>query len=67
MERRQLEYFLAVVEHGGFTAAATALHVAQPSLSHAIRSLEREFGGRLFHRVAANPDKVKAWLGQDGR
>lgn len=51
MERRQLEYFLAVVEHGGFTAAAVALHVAQPSLSHAIRSLEREFGGHLFHRL----------------
>lgn len=51
MERRQLEYFIAVVEHGGFTAAALALHVAQPSLSHAIRSLEREFGGRLFHRL----------------
>ncbi|MDQ8702603.1 LysR family transcriptional regulator [Streptomyces sp. LHD-70] len=51
MERRQLEYFIAVVEHRGFTAAAHALHVAQPSLSHAIRALERELGGRLFHRV----------------
>ncbi|WP_328875239.1 LysR family transcriptional regulator [Streptomyces sp. NBC_00287] len=51
MERRQLEYFIAVVEHGGFTAAAIALHVAQPSLSHAIRTLEREFGGKLFHRL----------------
>ncbi|MFF5477640.1 LysR family transcriptional regulator [Streptomyces sp. NPDC012935] len=52
MERRQLEYFTAVVEHGGFTAAANALHVAQPSLSHAIRTLERECGGKLFHRLA---------------
>ncbi|WP_406258315.1 LysR family transcriptional regulator [Streptomyces sp. JL3001] len=52
MERRQLEYFIAVVEHGGFTAAAAALHVAQPSLSHAIRTLERECGGKLFHRLA---------------
>lgn len=51
MERRQLEYFVAVVEHRGFTSAAHALHVAQPSLSHAIRALERELGGRLFHRV----------------
>ncbi|MEU6139606.1 LysR family transcriptional regulator [Streptomyces sp. NPDC047081] len=51
MERRQLEYFIAVVEHGGFTAAAIALHVAQPSLSHAIRTLERECGGSLFHRL----------------
>lgn len=51
MERRQLEYFVAVVERGGFTAAAAALHVSQPSLSHAIRTLERELGGNLFHRL----------------
>ncbi|MGI5472328.1 LysR family transcriptional regulator [Streptomyces sp. CA-132043] len=51
MERRQLEYFIAVVDHGGFTAAAHALHVAQPSLSHSIRTLERELGGSLFHRL----------------
>ncbi|WP_170301435.1 LysR family transcriptional regulator [Saccharopolyspora hirsuta] len=51
MERRQLEYFLAVVDHGGFTAAAAALHVAQPSLSHSIKGLERELGAELFHRL----------------
>jgi DNA-binding transcriptional LysR family regulator len=51
MERRQLKYFLAVVEHGGFTNAARVLHVAQPSLSHAIAALEAEVGGSLFHRL----------------
>jgi DNA-binding transcriptional LysR family regulator len=51
MERRQLEYFLALVEHGGFTNAARVLHVSQPSLSHAITSLETELGGALFHRL----------------
>jgi DNA-binding transcriptional LysR family regulator len=51
MERRELEYFLAIAEHGSFTAAAQALHVAQPSLSHAIRNLENELGGRVFHRL----------------
>ncbi|MER7014247.1 LysR family transcriptional regulator [Saccharopolyspora sp. NPDC000359] len=51
MERRQLEYFLAVVDHGGFTAAAAALHVAQPSLSHSVKVLERELGAELFHRL----------------
>lgn len=56
MERRQLEYFLAVVDHGGFTAAAAALHVAQPSLSHSIKVLERELGAELFHRL---PRSVK--------
>jgi DNA-binding transcriptional LysR family regulator len=51
VERRQLECFLAVVEHGGFTKAARALHLAQPSLSHVIAGLETEVGGALFHRV----------------
>ncbi|MGH3437790.1 MAG: LysR family transcriptional regulator [Sciscionella sp.] len=51
MERRQLEYFLAVVEHAGFTNAARVLQVAQPSLSHAIAALEADVGGLLFHRL----------------
>ena len=51
MERRQLEYFLAVVEHGGFTNAARVLYVSQPSLSHAVAALEAELGGALFHRL----------------
>ena len=51
MDARQLSYFLAVVEHGGFTRAADALHLAQPSLSQAIRALERELGAKLFQRA----------------
>jgi DNA-binding transcriptional LysR family regulator len=54
MERRQLEYFVAIVEHGGFTHAARALRVAQPSLSRAITKLEHELGVPLFHRVGRN-------------
>jgi LysR family transcriptional regulator, carnitine catabolism transcriptional activator len=52
VDRRQLEYFLAVAAHGSFTSAAAALHVAQPSLSHAIKAIEREFGAQLFHRLS---------------
>ncbi|WP_418060639.1 LysR family transcriptional regulator [Pimelobacter simplex] len=51
MDLRQLEYFLAVVDHGGMNRAAEALHVAQPSLSQSVRRLERELGSPLFHRV----------------
>ncbi|WP_235022609.1 LysR family transcriptional regulator [Amycolatopsis alkalitolerans] len=51
MERRQIEYFLAVIDHGGITAAAGALHVAQPTLSHAIKLLESDLGAVLFHRM----------------
>ena len=51
MDVRQLEYFLAVVDHGGFNRAATALYLSQPSLSQAIRTLERDLGSDLFHRI----------------
>lgn len=51
MDLRQLEYVAAVAEHGGFTKAASALRVAQPSLSHGVRSLERELGVELFERL----------------
>src|SRR3954447_11876460 len=51
MELRHLEYVVGVVDQGGFTKAAAALHVSQPSLSQGIRTLERELGVPLFHRL----------------
>ncbi|MGK5555374.1 LysR family transcriptional regulator [Actinomadura kijaniata] len=51
MDVRQLEYFLAIVDHGGFGRAAAALYVSQPALSQAVRTLERDLGSALFHRV----------------
>lgn len=50
MDARQLEYFLAVVDHGGVTRAAAALYISQPSLSQALRGFERSIGVTLFHR-----------------
>jgi DNA-binding transcriptional LysR family regulator len=51
MELRQVDYVLAVIDEGSFTAGAAAAGVAQPSLSESIRRLEDELGVRLFHRV----------------
>jgi LysR family carnitine catabolism transcriptional activator len=51
VDRRQLEYFLEVADHLSFTLASHALHIAQPSLSQAIKVFERELGVQLFHRL----------------
>lgn len=51
MDVRQLQYFLAVVDHGSVHRAAKELFVAQPSISQALRALERDLGTDLFHRT----------------
>ena len=54
MNLNQLQYFvtLAHIEH--YTRAAEKLTITQPSLSHAISSLEQELGTRLFERQGRN-------------
>jgi len=55
VELRDLEYFLACIEAGSLTRAASRLHVAQPTLSHALGRLEAELGVRLLERGARAP------------
>ncbi|MDI9849646.1 LysR family transcriptional regulator [Rhodoblastus sp. 17X3] len=50
----QIRYFLAVADELNFTRAADKCHVAQPSLTRAVKLLEEELGGALFHRERAN-------------
>ncbi len=45
-----MQYYLAVVREGTISAAAEALHVAQPSLSRQMKELEKELGAELFVR-----------------
>lgn len=51
MTLQQLQYVLAAIEHGSFSGAADALHLAQPSLSEQVRRLEAELGVVLFQRM----------------
>ena len=51
MNLTQLKYFMAVCEYGTVSAAAERLHIAQPSLSIAIKELENEFEIALFNRT----------------
>src|SRR6201993_3960250 len=50
MEMHQIRYFLAVAEELNFTRASEKCNVSQPSLSRAVKLLEEELGGPLFHR-----------------
>src|SRR5215831_6491934 len=54
MELQQLRYFVAVAHTRHFTRAAASVHVAQPSLSKQIQTLEAELGAPLFNRARGN-------------
>ena len=47
---RGLEYLVAVVDHGGFNAAARQLGVATPSIHRMVSALEAELGVMLLDR-----------------
>jgi DNA-binding transcriptional LysR family regulator len=48
---RTLECLVALVDHGSVSAAAAALHMSQPALSHQIASLEKELGTQVAERL----------------
>lgn len=50
MEMHQVRYFLALCDTLNFTRAAELCHVSQPALTTAIKKLEEELEGALFHR-----------------
>ncbi|MEM9729267.1 MAG: LysR substrate-binding domain-containing protein [Myxococcota bacterium] len=67
---QQLEYVLAVHEHGHFGRAAEALGVSQPTLSSQIQKVESELGVSLFDRqskpiVLTEPGKSLIELARD--
>jgi DNA-binding transcriptional LysR family regulator len=50
MDLEQLRTFVAVVRHGGFTKASSALNVSQSTVSAHVKALETEAGARLLDR-----------------
>lgn len=54
MEMHQARHSLAVATHLNFTKAADSCNVSQPSVTRAVKLLEEELGGPLFHRERAN-------------
>jgi LysR family hydrogen peroxide-inducible transcriptional activator len=55
MDLRQLNALLAVAEHGGFSAAARALHTVQSNVSTHVARLEKELGATLIDRATGLP------------
>ncbi|HIS30306.1 MAG TPA: LysR family transcriptional regulator [Candidatus Limivivens intestinipullorum] len=51
MTLRHMKIFVAVFQRGNITKAAADLHLAQPSVSLAVRELEDYYGTRLFERI----------------
>lgn len=69
MNLRRLEYFLAVVEMGSISLAASRLHMTQPPLSQAVLALERELGTELLVRLprGVEPTPAGVLLAEQGR
>lgn len=51
MTLQQMKYLIRIAETGSFSRAATELYVSQPSLTGAVKELEREIGLTIFHRT----------------
>ena len=55
----QLQYFCAVCRYGSISKAAEALYVSHPTISVAIKSLEKEFSLELYAHTGGNPAALR--------
>ena len=53
MTVQQLKYIVTVAETGSITEAAKQLFISQPSLSNAVKEIEKEIGIAIFLRSHA--------------
>ncbi len=59
---RHVEVFRAIVQSGGLSAAARALHTSQPTLSRELALMEQRLGYALFERSGARLKATAAAL-----
>ena len=66
MTLTQINYFITIAEMKSLNKAAEQLYVSQPSLTTAIKELEKELGVTLLHRggrgVALTNDGIEFLL-----
>lgn len=62
MDFKQLEYILAIEEHGNISRAANALYISQSALNQQLIHLEKELNTKLFFR-----DNRNLWPTQAGK
>jgi len=60
MNFRHLEAFVGVARLGGFTRAADALYLTQPTVSGQVKELEQELGVSLFNRLPRSVELTEA-------
>lgn len=60
MDLNEVSYFVAVVQHGGFTHAAEALHVPKSTVSRKVSDLESRLGVTLLSRTTRKQTLTRA-------
>jgi DNA-binding transcriptional LysR family regulator len=66
MDVQQVQHVVSVIDHGGFSRAAQAIGIAQPSMSQSIRRLESELGVVLFERIGRGVQLTEAGRAFEG-
>lgn len=69
MDPRHLAQLATILERGSITRASQVLHLTQPTLTHNMRTLEMQAGGRLFERsrLGVRSTPLGELLAREGR
>ena len=62
MTLQQMKYALTIAEQGSMNKAAEQLFISQPSLTSAVRELEKEIGIQVFVRSSRGVSGESAFI-----